>query len=60
MSQVYCTTCEAPLEYGATDSGLCPKCERGSALHETPGTAPDQIIEIDEHGVVRYPKTCPA
>ena len=26
MSQVYCATCEAPLEYGPTISGLCERC----------------------------------
>jgi len=27
VSQIYCSTCDAPLEYGATRAGLCPKCE---------------------------------
>lgn len=27
MSQMYCTKCEAPLEYGATATGRCPKCD---------------------------------
>lgn len=27
MSQIYCKSCEAPLEFGATSTGMCDRCD---------------------------------
>jgi hypothetical protein len=43
MSQMYCRKCEAPLEYGATVTGLCRKCDP-HAFVPPPVSAPDGSV----------------